>query len=276
MSAMELPVISSSPAIASDALIRAVKRADTILARTGAEELELGGASVFVRPDRAGAAAVNRALDLRVSDEQSASEVIDEVTSHFTAEDAVCLVLDANEDTWSKELVGLAETNGYQPQSCSVRVLQNYITPSEAELAKQALQIIPARAAYSEARQLFHLQASTRGVADTHRDGYADTQIDFLDEARVDCFLARRDRQPIGQISVLTLGNIGVLVDLFTIDDESNDVAVSTALLARLVDHCQRAQFEHVIARTTNDDSYAAFIEIKGFANRVTYDRYVK
>ncbi len=269
---MELPLISNSPATAPDALVRAVKRVEAILARTGAEEQQLAGASVYASAERAGIAAVNRAFDLQVPDDEDADAVLGEIADAFG--DSTCSIMDTNDKDWSPALADAVNAQGLRRQVCTVHVLQGYATPT----VDASLQIIPARAAYGETRKLFLAQAAATNLPVELHDAFADTCIDFLDESRVDCFLARRDRQPVGAISLLTLGNIGVLTDLFTLDAESGGDRgdVAGALLARMVDHCQRAQFEQVITRTTEHDPCRAFLEQRGFQPRVQYDRFVK
>ncbi len=274
---MELPVATLSSATAPDALIRAIKRADTILARTGAEENALETATAFANSDRPAVAALNRAFDLRLSEGVEPCQVIDEVQAFFTERNSICQGLDTNESSWPVPLAQAVAACGFAVQSCTVHVLTGHASAANHE----SLQIIPARAAYAESRQLFRQQAiELPGAAphpdtntDTFADAFADSRIDFLDESRVDCFLARHNRQPVGHISLLTLGNVGVLLDLFAMDDDDHTIA--DALLARLIDHCQRAQFEQVITRTAEGDRYRSFLEDCGFKPRVNYERYV-
>lgn len=267
---MELPLISNSPATAPDALIRAIKRADAILARTGTDEQQHDAASVYVSADRAGIAAVNRALDVRVPDGSSVEAAIDDVEACFEGTGATCLIMDTNEKAWPAGLGDALTKRSFNVQTCTVHSLAGYAAPDLDE----TLQIIPARAAYGESRQLFAQQASTNNLTADQVEAFADTCIDFLDEPRVDCFLARRDRQSVGHVSLLTLGNIGVMLDLFTLETEPPSTA--EALLSRLVDYCLRAQFEQVITRTVETDVNKTFLEERGFKPRAQYDRYVK
>ncbi len=97
--------------------------------------------------------------------------------------------------------------------------------------------------------------------------------MDQLDDARIEIFLARVNRKTVGLTSLLTLGNVGVLLDLFAV---GLDTSVLNVLAARMIEHCQRAQFEQVIVRFASDDPRGAFFTSIGFKPILEYSRYVR
>jgi len=283
---MDLPLVQSTgPQSSSEALIRAMRRTDAIIARTTADEQLLDAATAFTNAERPTVAEANAAFDVRLPEGGDAEAALDDIAAHFDRIGAPCRTLDANAPHWPGELAAAVERRGYRPIENTVYRLGGYKLPP----AGKPVQVIPGRAAYHEVRQLAAAQAATRGRDADAREQFADAAIDSLDEPRVDLFLARRDKQPAGMMSLMTLGNIGVLLGHFVMTDDSApdtsadeknnappDHTIAHTLLTRLMEHCTRAQFEQVILRLPAGDPDAAFYESVGFQKVATYVRYVK
>jgi hypothetical protein len=267
---MELPVARHPGQKATpDALIRAIKRGEVILARMIAEEKYLDGATVFTSPQRAAVASANGAADLRLPPGTGASTVLDNIDAWFSGQGVTCQWLDAAETVWPAELAAAIERRGFRAVAGGVMALADYTPPA----VDAALQVIPGRAAYRELRTIF--EARSRAAAHADPTLCAAAMIDQLDESRVDVFLARRERRPVGVGILLTLGNIGIVLELFVAADDRRDPILRT-LAARLLDHCQRAQFEQVIVRIDEGDPNLADFAALGFRTVTQYVRYVR
>ncbi len=229
---MDLHVIKKSAAT-PDVLVRAVKRAQAILARLIATETYLEGATAFTSAERSLLASANHAADLRLPPGVNAAKVLDTIDAHFAAASVRCAALDASELDWPADFQAAIESRGWRAVRRNVYLLSDYVPP----VANAAVQVIPGRAAYGELRQ-----ALTDRATRVHNDAARVTQqveaaMDQLDDSRIDIFLARQSRKPVGVASLLTLGNIGVVLDL--VDLSANDSsAVFHTLAARLFDHC--------------------------------------
>ena len=269
-SSMDLHVIKKSVAT-PDVLVRAVKRALAILARLIATETYLEGATAFSSADRSLLASANQATDLRLPPGVSAAKVLDTIDVHFAASTVRCASLDASELDWPADLQAAIESRGWRAVRRNVYLLSDYVPP----VANAAVQVIPGRAAYAELRL-----ALTDHVARQHHDAARVTQqveaaMDQLDDSRIDVFLARQARKPVGVASLLTLGNIGVVLDLFDLSShDSSDVFVTLA--ARLFDHCLRAQFEQVLLCLDEGDAQLPRFAALGFKAVASYVCYVR
>lgn len=268
---MELNV-AGQPArkTAADGLIRAVKRADAVLARCGGEEeTYLEGATAYTHATRPAAAAVNLALDLRVPPGAAAEQVVAKLTAHFDSAAVPCHSMDASDTVWPAALAAAVEQRGYRPVQRQVLELRQARIPH----ANDAVQIISARALPAECATLHRRRAADNGADEDSAEQIADACLDQLDDPRLDVLLARVNRKPAGLAGVLTLGNIGVVVDVFA---TGNDDGVLNTLAARLLDHCQRSQFEQVIVCLLERDARLAFFESLGFEPVAQFTRFVR
>ena len=253
-----------------EGLIRAAKRADVILLRMVAEEKFLDGATAYISADRPQMKEANGAYDLRVPPDGEPSKIIDTLLAAFDEAGATCSSCDSSEAEWPAPLAETLTARGYTPRTCALAELAAYVPPSPTD---DQLQIIPGRAAYQELAQIYAQREE--GAGNPSPQESAQARVDQVDDPRVDLFLARRDRKPVGLASLLTLGNIGVVLDLFT-SPTCDDVAVLHTLAAHLIDHCMRAQFEQVITRFDPADARAPFFSGLGFKVVGQYVRYCR
>ena len=269
---MELPIAKQSYLPSTDTLVRAIKRAAVILARTAAEETQLDGATVFVNARRPGVRMINLATDLNIPGGATADGVLAQVFDHFREASVPCHALRCAETQWPKPLADAAEQAGYQRAASTVFLLDKFKRPGSF---RDDLQVIPGRAAYAELRRLHRRDAVARWNADDRlADDLADTHIDFYDESRLDSFLGRLAGQPAGVVNVLTLGNIGVITDVHT-DHEHRRQGVARTLLTHAIEHCQRAAFEQVVLEAPEDCGIErALYESLGFKAVATFSAY--
>ena len=270
---MELPVSPQSYTESPDALIRAVKRVDVILARMAADETDLDVATAMTNPDRRDVPLVNFATDVRLPEDHEPSDVLDCIEEHFRQAGCVCRMLSSNESQWPLPLAEQISSLGYRNEKRWVYRLTGYTRP---ELLVDSLQIIPARAAYNLLHDFFK-QATIE--QDSEDDGFANdraaTLIDHLDEPRNEAFLGRINGQSAGFVSLVSLGQIGVIDKVHTrLSSSGQDV--TTTLLAHAIDHCQRAQFETVITEIADGQASTGLFERIGFRPVISFDRYIR
>lgn len=232
---MELPVHQPNDTASPPALLRAVHRGEVIMARTYAEEAPLDAATAYTAPDFPDFGSGNFAIDLQPADDgpRAAEGLLDAIDQHFTDHQTCCHVLLCNQPTWPPALRRSALARGFDPQPLQVLELTAYQRPAKLNAV---LQIIPARAAVAQLRDLLGGPKST----------WARAAVAQLDEPRLDMLLARLDGQPVGAAGVLTLGQIGLITDVYAATSARRR-GVGKALLASLIDLCSRAQFEKVI-----------------------------
>lgn len=269
---MELPISSQSYRPSPDALVRAIKRVKVILGRTTAEETQLDCATAFTNPHRPTIGKANFVVDVHLADNQSSTQSLDLIHQHFQNNGANCRSLSSIETHWPTELAEHIELRGYLPSQSSIYLLSEYKPPTRTNTD---IQIIPGRSAYGQLRQLYRESGVERYELDgAAADDLAATYIDHLDEPRKEVFLGRIDGQAIGLVSLTTLGQIGVLNDVYTAKDFRKR-GIARTLIAHAINHCQRALFEQVILEIMEDNHEARRVYqqlgFKAVAAIVTY-----
>jgi putative acetyltransferase len=250
---MDLPIAPQTYQPSADALVRAIKRVDVMLARTAAVETPLDVATVFTHADRPHVHMVNFAADVRCPEGQTSAQVFDAIDTAFAQAGTSCFRVMAADTHWSADLAAEAQVRGYAKSSRQLLLLQSYTPPS----LNEALQVIPARAAYPQMRAFSRQAAIDEQHVDARvADDLAATQIDHLDEPRVEAFLGRLDGEAAGVVKLVTLGQIGVIDDVY-VAPAFRRRGVAATLLAHTMDHCQRALFEQVILEVDAADREA-------------------
>ena len=271
---MELPIAQESYHPSPEALVRAAKRAQIILARTAAEETTLDTATLFTNPHRPALHALNFAAELHLIDNDRAQNLLDTIDAHFQAAQCRCLRLESSDLPFPPELAAAAQTRGYASHESILYLLQGY-NPPHSPLTD--LQIIPARAAYPKLQDLF--QSNAPEEADTDDPAacrqHAQTRIDFLDDARLDLFLGRLNAQTAGFVSLLSLGQIGLIEHVFTLPALRRR-GVATRLLDHAIELCERAQYEQVILTLPPRSPAAPLFHRLGFLEVTRYTSYVR
>lgn len=273
--AMELPISPQTYRPNNDALIRAAKRGALILGRAIAEEAALEVGTVLSNAQRSGVAAANFAGEVAVPAALTAREAVEQIMSHYRERGLTCYALDAADTYWPDAVPPLLSAMGYFPSNRMVCLLDQY-QPPPPDKRCEGLQIIPARASYSELRRFFVEMAATQDRAEVKQaEAVAQARVDQLDEPRLEVYLGRLEGQTVGVAGVLTLGNIGVLYDLFTLPSQRKR-GVGAAMIAHTLDHCRRAQFEQIVASFPQNCPHLPFYDALGFKVIGTFIRFRK
>lgn len=270
---MELPIAKQTYQPTTDTLIRAAKRATLMLGRAIARETALNGGVALSNRDRPHVAAANFAGEVTAPDHLTPREAIDQLMAHYSDQGLACYALDSAQTYWHDALPPILSSLGYFPSNRLVCLLERYAPPSP-DRCNDRLQIIPARAAYGELRAFFMEMAATQDRADADTAAaVAQARVDQLDEPQLELFLGRLDGRPVGVAGVCTLGNIGVLYDLFTLSRVRKQ-GIGATLMDYLIDHCTRAQFAQVIASFPQNCPHLPFYQAIGFRSLGTFIRF--
>jgi GNAT superfamily N-acetyltransferase len=264
---MELPVAKESYQPSSEALIRAVKRAAAVYARTVAQEQTLACGTAYTAAHRPGDPQVNMVSDFKPGEGQDDASALQEIDDHFAQSGARCLRLRVAAATWPASAAQQAQARGYRLAPRVVRLLRHYTPPQRSS---PGLQIIPARASYAQLHPLFKRMAQDQAIT---ADGWPHTQVDYLDEARLELFLARVAGQAVGIAGVLSLGQMGVLYPAWT-EPGQRGKGIGGELLRHVIEHCQRSTFEQVLLDLPADAPAAAWCAKLGFVEVATYADY--
>jgi len=267
---MELHVLKQkSGSVSPDAMIRSIKRAQAIIARPMSLETQLDGATAYTSPKYSAIAIANGVMDVRIVEGGSAGAVVDAIDARFAEAGTTCLRFECNEMNWPADIASLLKQRECRAIRQGVYQLLQY----QPATASPAVQVIPGRAAYAQVGKLFRAIAMERSHSEVAADQWADAIIDQLDDSRIDLFLARKERVVVGGASVLTLGNVGVILDWAALAGDASEEVWQT-LSARVIDHCQRAQFEQVLISLDEGDARIARFVAMGFVLAASYERY--
>lgn len=268
---MELPISPASYQASPDALVRAIHHGAVTLARTAAEEEEIAGSTVLSHPGRPGVRAINFAASLTLDPGENAAEKIDAILQHVANVNAICQAMLPAESPCEPALEKAILARSYQAVERQVFALANY---QPGPRAGDALQIIPARSLYSQLDAFYRDMAVKEHHADDRlaRD-FAATMIDFLDEPRLEVFIARQNGQAVGAAGVLGVGDIGVIIPAWT-DPVSRGKGIAKALMTHVLDHAMRALFKQVILDRSTTCPAIPFYESLGFTRVAAYVKY--
>ncbi len=262
---IELPIAPTSYQPSTDTLVRAIKRVDAILARTVSDETPLESATVFISPARREIGFANFAADLRLDEKTNPESVLDPIDECFEQAGARCSRFDSVDQHWPDALAQAIGRRGYQPAQRWVYVLSRKPLP---DAPSGRVQIIPARAAYTQLRRWYGSVARSQ-----HAGIYADACVDLLDEPRLETFLGRLDGEPVGTCGVVSLGQVGVVHGLHVVTGARGE-QIGLSLLTHLIEHCARAQFAQVVVELGEGDARAALFESLGFERVTSFIRY--
>jgi hypothetical protein len=285
---MELPISKQSYLPSADTFIRAIKRANAIFARTGAEETAIDGAILYSDKNRPQVACVNYASDMQVgpdvapgaapsepqaADIASAQSLLEAITDHFAKQNSRCHWFEATAQQWPPALLRVFHDLGAHDSKWHVLMLDRPGPVVDARVNKE-IQIIPARAAYAEARALFLTMANEEHrLAGAPAEQFADAMIDQLDEPRLDMFIGRFNQRPVGVIGVLTLGNLAVLWPAFT-PIAGRGKGVAGTLMQHTLEFSRRAQFEQLLIDRHDGCPAIPFYNNFGFKPVATFQRF--
>lgn len=251
---MDLPIAQSSYQPTPATLVREACRARVVLSRTLAEETQLGIATAFQSPAYPRLTLANHAAELRLSDESSLEQTQahwDDLMGRFDQLGLPCLALTPNRPTMPPALASLALEQSYRPMRRRVLRAASYAASGQTI---PHLQVIPARAAYSELPAVASAARDVLEPVGSAAEAKMGSALkDCLDEPRLNLLLARLHGRPVGLAGVLVLGPAGVLwppACLETVDDPR----LPSVLLEAVMDQCQRSMLERVLVDLPEPD----------------------
>lgn len=272
---MKLPVITRSYQPDAAAMVRAIHRAVMVLARTVTDEQDTPNGQAIICPNRPDVRAVNFAADVQlpstVTTEDDASAWLGQLLKVFTDQQSTCHVLYPRQSQWAPPLTAAATRAGYEPVVRKVFALTNYQPPSSMN---QAVQVVPARALYPKLPTFYEHQAQVEHHADASlASDLTATWMDFLDESRLELFIARIEGRNVASAGVLGLGQTGVIIPAWT-DPSVRGQGVAATLMSHVMDACARALFNQVLLDRSTGCPAIGFYEALGFTQIDTFVKY--
>jgi ribosomal protein S18 acetylase RimI-like enzyme len=244
---MSLPILSTT----HDDLLRYYRRAKLQWARHLAEESPLDFGVAFFNP-KLPIRDANRVYDASIPPDTTPAEMISQAENFFAEQNCRCLQwtpsASADPVTAARLESELLDRN-FRPDLYDVMRLGSL--PADLPPARTDLQILPARASFRHARQIAEESANRIGVPQL-----ADASMMHLDDPLWDAMLAFNDGAVVGRLGVLSVGEFGLIENIF-VSAAFRRQRVATTLLHRAIEVCQRSLFRHVLMGVSSDNHEA-------------------
>jgi ribosomal protein S18 acetylase RimI-like enzyme len=244
---MPLPILQTT----QEDLLRYYHRAQLQWARHLGSENQLDFGVAIFNPQLHDVHDANRILDAVLQPEESATAVIAQADAFFVEQGCRCQQWTLNESAplhQRQRLENELQTQNYRRRVDHVMRLVGgpSIVPIRGDL-----QILPARASFRHARQIAEQSADHRGLLQL-----ADASMLHLDDPLWDALLALKDGVVVGRLGVLSVGEIGLIENVFVAEPFRRQ-GVAATLLTRAIEICQRSLFRHVLLGVESQNSAA-------------------
>jgi len=246
---VNLPVITR-PLVVTDAdVVRLFYKCELEWTRQLGDETTLDIGSAFASAPFSTVAEANRVFDVAMSPGQTPENVLAIIDEHYTSLGLRCLSYVPNVSASAHQnapWIELLESRGGLRRRKQVLRLDAYTSRNVGPIAN--LKIIPARAAYAKARQL-----ATDAVR--HLDGpqWLEAGMAPLDNPQYDMQLALDGTWAVARVGALTIGEIGLIRQLYVVDDARRQELTET-MMDRAIESCSRSLFRHVLVSCDSFD----------------------
>ena len=239
---MPLPILSHHPKPTPQDLVRFYHRCDLHWHRHLAEDetaLDVGVAlsnREFPQVDDA-----NLILDASLPPGMSPADAAKLVDDHFAAAGTRCGKWVLNPSAPPEQTQPVADhllATGQHREDQDVMYLA--ARPAGAIEEVGGLTIIPARASYRHVRELVAEATAGRDIPKL-----ADAEMLHFEDPQTDALLAMKDDTPVAWVSVLTVGEMGEIEDLF-VSAKFRRQGIGRTMMSRALEICARSLFKHV------------------------------
>jgi ribosomal protein S18 acetylase RimI-like enzyme len=177
--------------------------------------------------------------------EMTPAQAVAEVDAHFAARGTSCAYWILNPSADAAQTRPLAEhllAAGHGARVDDILHLRQ--APREPVAAAVAgLKVIPARASYRHARALAEERARERWKKAA--DQLVEADLRDIDDPHTDTLLALRGDRAVATISVLAVGDLGRIENVY-VAGEFRRQGIGRTMLARALEVCARSIFRHV------------------------------
>ena len=238
---MSLPILPSHRAFGDADLVRLFHRTEVEWCRQIAEETVLDCGTGFTNPQLGNVHDANQVLDASLAEGMAPADALAEVEAHYRGRGARCWkwVLNPALPSDRTEPLGAHLANaGHTPGAYDIMYLGGQPAGVIEEVGD--LRIIPARASYRHARQLYE-EASSRW----QEPQLVEAGMLHLEDPQTDSVLALKDGVAAALVSVLTVGEIGRIEDVF-VAERFRGQGIGRTMMSRALEICARSLFKHV------------------------------
>jgi ribosomal-protein-alanine N-acetyltransferase len=254
---MSLPILPSHRSVSNEDLIRYFYHCENDWGRqVAAEETTLDVGVALANPALAKIADANQLIDASLPDDMSVEQMLAEAEAHFAARGSRLLKWVMNPSAPKDRTQPLAEhivaAGGFKPRGYHILYLAGQPAGPIAEAS--GLTIIPARAAFKHAAALAEEAAVFFNFAPV-----AESIMLHFEDPATDSVLAMKDGVPAGYASLMTMGEIGYIGEVF-VSEKSRNAGIGRTLMSRTLEICARAIHRHVFIGVAADNAPAAHL----------------
>jgi ribosomal protein S18 acetylase RimI-like enzyme len=241
---MSLPILKTTTDASPEALVRYFHQTELQWTRHTSQEAQLDVGVAMYNAELPRTYAANRVLDAAVPADVSPAEAVRIVDEHFTNVGSTCWQWVMNPSAppeRTRPLVDHLLAHGWSRDACDVMYVDRMPTAPISIPRDPGLTIIPARASYKHARQLFE-----EAAADWNTPELADADMLHLDDPHVDALLALKDGRAVAHVGVLAAGEIGRIESVY-VTKPMRGQGVGTLMISRAMEICARSLFKHIL-----------------------------
>ncbi|HYO10027.1 MAG TPA: GNAT family N-acetyltransferase [Tepidisphaeraceae bacterium] len=264
---MSLPILPSHRAATTADLVRLYQRTELQWVRQAAEETPLECGSAFTNPLLPKIYDSNCMLQASIPEGSTAAAAVAEADAFFTSRGARCFKWMLNTAVPPPRTQPLAEhllSLGFTAETYDLMYLGGRPTRAIDEAA--GLQIIPGRASFRHARELFQESA-----ARWNEPQVVEAAMLHVEDPQTDSLLALKDGSAAGLVLVLIDGELGCIEDLY-VAERFRRQGVGRTLMSRALEICARSLLKHVFVNVDPTNAPAAALyERCGFRRLAPY-----
>ena len=264
---MPLPILSNP--VESD-LVRLFHRMTLHFTQHLGETTELDYGTAVANPMLANVYDANVLLDAALPEGVSPEQAVAEVNQHYLSVGTVCRTWVMNPSLAkdrTEPLAGYLVDHGAQLATNDILYLQGRPTGTIRE--QPGLTIIPARASYKHARLLSEIANAGWGEPQM-----VEAHLQHLDDPHWDALLALRDGEVVAGAGVLSVGDAGMIENVFVVPSMRR-LGIGLTMMSRALEICARSLFKHVMLSCLPDNVGAQTMYARlGFKKIGTFTAY--
>lgn len=238
---MPLPILNTRQEPSHSDLIRLFYKTETLWAEHVAETEQLDFATAYSNPSLNEVHEANLVRDVSLPEDRSPQQIFDEIEDYYAAKNTTCYYWSFNpaaSEQVARPMLELLLSRGYQPIQSDIMALGRVAPPPAANMAD--VKIIPARASFRHARQLFEEDAADKTPQ------LAEANMMHLDDPHWDSLLAISDGVPLAHMGVFAVGEIGRIENVY-VAKAHRGKGLATLMMGRVLEICARSLFKHVM-----------------------------
>ena len=237
---MSLPILPSRPAASVADLIRFYHRCDLHWHQQIAEQTQLESGTALTNPNLPDVWDANLMFDAALPEGVSPADAVGEAEAHFSANRSRIGKWIMNPSAPAERTTPLVDhllARGHTRRAFDILHLAGQ--PEAAIREVGGLRIIPARASFKHARQLADENAAWLTPQ------LAEATILHMEDPQTDGLLALKDDRPAAYVTVLTVGDMGCITELF-VSERFRRQGIGRTMMSRALEICARSLFKHV------------------------------